>query len=180
MAAAEPKIALKNFVWTVSNQRSDPTINVTPGAAREGVYLLKCSDSVVTIHGTCARITFEQCNNCEVVYDSVLSSVEFIKSNGCKSTCNHQARGAMTHVLDSSVGCSVKLSTGVIAGRVFTARSKNSSIFVYNADIQLWENYPLPDDLEDGHQISHKFSTREKRVETSDVSREGPSGYIVY
>lgn len=42
------------------------------------VYLYKCADSTVTVKGKINSITLDSCKKTSVVFDSVVSAIEFI------------------------------------------------------------------------------------------------------
>lgn len=73
-----PKLELEGKKWMVEYFKNDPNIEVGKTTPNQSVYIFKCDGSTIKIHGKCNTIIMDNCKKSAIVFDSVVSSIEFI------------------------------------------------------------------------------------------------------
>lgn len=64
--------------WLIEYQKSNHNLLVDGAEMNNVVYLFKCTDSTITVKGKINSITLDSCKKTSVVFDSLVSSIEFI------------------------------------------------------------------------------------------------------
>jgi adenylyl cyclase-associated protein len=73
-----PKLTLEGRKWLVEYQNSQPQLVVTVNEMSESVHIYRCRDSVIVVKGKANSIILDSCIKTGVVFDDIVSSVEFI------------------------------------------------------------------------------------------------------
>lgn len=78
-AAAKPPVFTRDGKkWLIEYQKSNKNLIVENAEMNNVVYAFKCDDSQITVKGKINSIFFDSCKKCSVLFDSVVSSVEFV------------------------------------------------------------------------------------------------------
>lgn len=77
-AAKAPVFARDGKKWLIEYQKSNPNLLVENAEMNNVVYAFKCENSTITVKGKINSIFFDSCKKCSVLFDSVVSSVEFV------------------------------------------------------------------------------------------------------
>ncbi len=114
-AQKPPKLELEGKKWVVEYFKNNPNVAVEGLEVNQSVYVFRCEGSTVKVSGKCNNIIFDGCKKSAVVFDSVVSSIEFIN---CQSV---QMQASSTHFLSrmrfsSSNNLSLLLVSGAWAG----------------------------------------------------------------
>lgn len=73
-----PKFALEGRKWLVEYQNNQPQLIVNVNEMSESVHVYRCRDTVVIVKGKSNSIVLDSCIKVGVVFDDIVSSVEFI------------------------------------------------------------------------------------------------------
>ena len=73
-----PKLELDGKKWVVEYFKNNPNVVVEGAAVNQSVYVFRCEGSTIKVSGKCNNIIFDGCKKSAVVFDSVVSSIEFI------------------------------------------------------------------------------------------------------
>lgn len=73
-----PKFELEGKKWVIEYFKNNPNIEVDKTSTNQSVYIFKCEGSTIKVNGKCNNIIMDSCKKSAVVFDSVVSSVEFI------------------------------------------------------------------------------------------------------
>eukprot|EP01124_Arcella_intermedia_P032356 TRINITY_DN752_c0_g1_i1.p2 TRINITY_DN752_c0_g1~~TRINITY_DN752_c0_g1_i1.p2 ORF type:complete len:157 (-),score=40.31 TRINITY_DN752_c0_g1_i1:33-503(-) len=98
---------LKDNKWFVENvaNKQDIKLECNP---KQGVYISKVTDSVITIVGKANTIVAENVNKSGIIFDDIISTVEVINSKKLQV----QANGSIPSIaIDKSQGVTVFLQT---------------------------------------------------------------------
>jgi adenylyl cyclase-associated protein len=64
--------------WIIEYQKKNPNLVVEDAEMNNVVYMFKCEGSTLTVKGKINSIVIDSCKKCSVVFDSLVSSVEFV------------------------------------------------------------------------------------------------------
>ena len=79
VAANEPpRMELDGKKWNVEYFKNKQDIAINEVEVNQSVYVYKCEGSTVKVNGKCNNIIIDGCKKTAVVFESVVSSVEFI------------------------------------------------------------------------------------------------------
>ena len=73
-----PKLELEGKKWVVEYFKGNPNVAVEGVQPNQSVYAFKCEGSTIKVTGKCNNIILDSCKKTAVVFDNVVSSVEFI------------------------------------------------------------------------------------------------------
>lgn len=77
-AAKAPVFTRDGKKWLIEHQRSNPNLIVEDAEMNNVVYVFKCENSTITVKGKINSIFLDSCKKCSVLFDAVVSSVEFV------------------------------------------------------------------------------------------------------
>ncbi|CAG9818475.1 unnamed protein product, partial [Phaedon cochleariae] len=93
--------------WLIEHQKGRQDLVVEGAEMNNVVYLFKCENTTVTVKGKLNSITLDSCKKTSVVFDSLVSVVEFIN---CQSAQMQVLGKVPTISIDKTDGCQVYLS----------------------------------------------------------------------
>lgn len=64
--------------WIIEFHKNNPNIVVQDAEMNNVVYMFKCENSTLTVKGKLNSIQVDSCKKCNIVFDSLVSSVEFV------------------------------------------------------------------------------------------------------
>lgn len=64
--------------WLIEYQKSNPNLIVENAEMNNVVYAFKCENSTITVKGKINSIFLDSCKKCSVLFDAVVSSIEFV------------------------------------------------------------------------------------------------------
>ncbi len=73
-----PKLELEGKKWIVEHFKGNPNLSVEGAQVNQSVYVYRCEGSTLRVTGKCNNIIVDGCKKLAVVFDSVVSSIEFI------------------------------------------------------------------------------------------------------
>jgi adenylyl cyclase-associated protein len=111
------------------------------------ILISKCTNTTIVIKGKANAVTIENTNRLSIVVDSLVSSVDVVKSQNFAL----QVMGTIpTVLLDQLDGAQIYFSKDSIATRVFTSKSAGVNINVFAGDGGEDDDYkelPLPSQI---------------------------------
>ncbi|XP_052763812.1 adenylyl cyclase-associated protein 1-like [Mya arenaria] len=139
--AKPPVFELQQKKWTVEYQIGNKTMVIDDSNNKQTVYMYKCQDSTLQIKGKINSIVVDSCKKVAVVFDGVVSSIEFVNSQSVQA----QALGQCPTVsIDKTDGCQVYLSKESLNAEIVTAKSSEMNILVPGEDGDFKE-FALPE-----------------------------------
>lgn len=142
VAADKPPVfELQNKKWAVEYQKGNRNLVIDNTELKQTVYAFKCVDSTITVKGKINSIILDSCKKVGIVFDDVLSSLEFVN---CQSV-QGQVQGTMPTVsIDKTDGCMIYLSKDSLNCEIITSKSSEMNILVPKDDGDFTE-FPLPE-----------------------------------
>ncbi|XP_071653086.1 uncharacterized protein Capt isoform X2 [Temnothorax longispinosus] len=105
------------------------------------VYVFRCQDSTFTIKGKINSIVMDSCRKSSVVFDSLVSSIEFVN---CQSVQMQVLGKVPTISIDKTDGCQMYLSAESLAVELITSKSSEMNVMVPKANGD-YSEYPVPE-----------------------------------
>lgn len=103
--------------------------------------MFKCQDSTLQIKGKLNSIIVDSCKKVAVVFDDVVSSIEFVN---CQSVQAQVMGKCPTVSVDKTDGFMMYLSKDSLDAEIITAKSSEMNVLVPKADGD-FEEFPLPE-----------------------------------
>lgn len=127
-AAKPPVLELQNNKkWVVENQINNNKIEITETAINQTVYIYKCEKSTIQIKGKVNSIVVDTCKKVGVVFDDLVSSLEFINCQSVKG----QVIGTLPTVsIDKTDGAQIYLSEKSLQAEIVSAKSSEMNIVI--------------------------------------------------
>ncbi|KAI8438642.1 hypothetical protein MSG28_011068 [Choristoneura fumiferana] len=73
-----PVFARDGKKWLIEYQKGNPNLVVENAEMNNVVYMFRCRDSSLTVRGKVNGVVLDSCTKCAVVFDNLVSSVEFV------------------------------------------------------------------------------------------------------
>ncbi|KAI0863666.1 adenylate cyclase associated N terminal-domain-containing protein [Xylaria cubensis] len=159
-----PKKELAGNKWTIENyeKHSEPIeIEVSMSHA---VLISKCSHTTIILKGKANAVTIENSQRLSLVIDSLVSTVDVVKS----SNFALQVMGHLpTILLDQLDGAQIYLSKESISTRIFTSKSSSVNVNVLAGDDEDYVEIPLP------YQICSQYDEKKRTMVNEIVEHAG-------
>ncbi|ESO82922.1 hypothetical protein LOTGIDRAFT_109031, partial [Lottia gigantea] len=142
IAAKPPVLELQNGKkWLVEYQVDNKGIVIDQTQMKQTVYIFKCVNSTIQVKGKVNSIIMDSCKKCGVVFDDILSSMEFVN---CQSVQGQVVGKVNTVSVDKTDGCMIYLSKDSMGAEIVTAKSSEMNILIPTDDGDMKE-FPLPE-----------------------------------
>ncbi|KAJ8927866.1 hypothetical protein NQ314_019610 [Rhamnusium bicolor] len=148
--------------WLIEYQKGNQNLLVENAEMNNVVYLFKCQNSTVTVKGKINSITLDSCKKTSVVFDSLVSAIEFIN---CQSVQMQVLGKVPTISIDKTDGCQVYLSNDSLDVEIISSKSSEMNVLIPKSDGDYTE-IPVPE------QFKTKI-TDKKTLSTEIVENKG-------
>ncbi|KXJ95397.1 adenylyl cyclase-associated protein [Microdochium bolleyi] len=136
-----PKMELDGNKWTIENYEKHPTPIEIEAEMSQSVLISRCSQTTIVIKGKANAVTIENTQRLSLVIDSLVSTVDTVKS----SNFALQVMGTLpTILLDQLDGAQIYLSKESSSTRVFTSKSSGINVNVISGPDDDYKEIPLP------------------------------------
>ncbi|KAK6960044.1 adenylyl cyclase-associated protein 2 [Biomphalaria glabrata] len=136
-----PLIELQDKKWVVEYHKDNKNIILDNTEIKQTVYIYKCEGSVIQVKGKVNSIILDSCKKTAVVFDDLVSSVEFVN---CQSMQAQVTGRVPTLSIDKTDGCLVYLSPTSLDVEIVTAKSSEMNILVPQGDGD-YKEFALPE-----------------------------------
>ncbi|KAK9239711.1 adenylate cyclase associated N terminal-domain-containing protein [Lipomyces kononenkoae] len=144
-----PRIELEGTKWIVENFENNPEI-VVEAEISHGVFIHRCKNSTVKITGKFNTVTMNECNSTGLLVDTLVSSVDVIKS----SNFALQVTGKLPTIsVDQCDNGQIYLSKESVDVEIYSSKSSGLNVNIPDeAEDGDFKEQPLPE------QLLHKIS----------------------
>jgi len=156
-----PVFELQAKKWVVENQENNQNLLIEESSEsrEQTVYMFKCNNSMLQVKGKMNSITLDNCKKCGVVFEDLISTVEFINCQSVKA----QVNGAVPTVsIDKTDGCVVYLREQSMGTQIITAKSSEMNIAI-TKDNGDYTEFPVPE------QFKTEFDEATKKFKTTTM-----------
>lgn len=127
--------------WLIEHQKNNTGLVVDQAEMNNVVYVFKCENSTVTVKGKINSIFFDSCKKCSVLFDSVVSSVEFVN---CQSVQMQVLGHVPTISIDKTDGCQMYLSPDSKNVEIVSSKSSEMNVLLPKGNGDYTE-HPIPE-----------------------------------
>lgn len=127
--------------WLIEYQKGNQNLLVENAEMNNVVYLFRCENSTVTIKGKINSVVLDSCKKTSVVFDSVVSAMEFIN---CQSVQMQVMGKVPTISIDKTDGCQIYLSKDSLDVEIISSKSSEMNVLIPKADGDYTE-IPIPE-----------------------------------
>jgi len=136
-----PRMELDGKKWMIEYQKNQTNLIVSDTEMRQNVYIFKCEGSTIQVKGKVNSITLDSCKKTSLVFDSVVSAVEFIN---CQSVQMQVLTKVPTISIDKTDGCQIYLNSGSLDVSIVSAKSSEMNVLVPTTEGDFAE-FPIPE-----------------------------------
>ncbi|XP_011297992.1 adenylyl cyclase-associated protein 1 [Fopius arisanus] len=164
--ASQPIDKLPSFTrdgkkWFIEYQKGNKDLFIDNPGMQNVVYMYRCQDSILTVKGKINSIVIDSCHKSSIVFDSVVSSIEFVN---CQSIQMQVLGEVPTISIDKTDGCQMYLSPESLNVELITSKSSEMNVMVPTGNEDYTE-YPVPEQF--------KTTVNRKGLSTIPVSSLG-------
>ncbi|KAI5635593.1 adenylyl cyclase-associated protein 1 isoform X2 [Phthorimaea operculella] len=87
-----PVFARDGKKWLIEYQKGNPNLLVENADMNNVVYMYRCRDSAVTVKGKINGVVLDSCTKCAVLFDNLVSSVEFVNCQSVQMQISHSEK----------------------------------------------------------------------------------------
>lgn len=116
------------------------------------IYVFKCVNSTLTVKGKVNNVVFDSCKKCSLLFDSVVSSIEFVNCQSVQMQVSFfngfinykliwncllllQVLGKVPTIsIDKTDGCQMYLSSDSLAVEIVSSKSSEMNVLIPRAD----------------------------------------------
>lgn len=136
-----PKKELDGNKWTIENFEKEPEPIEIEATMSHTILISRCSNTTVIIKGKANAVTIENTNRLSLVVDSLVSTVDVVKSQNFAL----QVLGSIPTVLmDQIDGAQIYFSKESIATKIFSSKSAGINLNVISGPDDDYKEIPLP------------------------------------
>jgi len=127
--------------WNVENYSNNQEIKITETSMNQTVYIYGCDNCLITVEGKVNQITLDGCKKTSVVFESAISSLDFVNCKSCKAQVT---KVVPTINIDKTDGCLIYLSEETLSNlSVITSKSSEMNLAV--AEKEDVVEHPVPE-----------------------------------
>ncbi|KAH6635197.1 adenylate cyclase associated N terminal-domain-containing protein [Chaetomium sp. MPI-SDFR-AT-0129] len=141
-----PKKELDGKKWTIENYDKEPAPIEIEVSIAESVLISKVNSSTIILKGKANQVTIENTNRLSLVVDSLISTVDIVKSGNFAL----QVMGTIpTVLLDQVDGAQIYLSKESSATRLYSSKSSsiNLNVLAGDGEDEDYKEIPLPSQI---------------------------------
>ncbi|CAB4060179.1 CAP1_2 [Lepeophtheirus salmonis] len=133
-----PKFELDGKKWVVEFQKDNAGLIVRDTEVNQSIYAYKCEGCVLRVNGKINNIILDSCKKTSVVFDSLVSSCEFVNCQSIKM----QVMGKVPTIsIDKSDGCQMYLSEESYDVVIVSSKSSEMNVLISNGEDYV--EYPI-------------------------------------
>jgi len=126
-----PRLELDGKKWNVEYFNDNQNIVIDGAETNQSVYIFRCEKSTIKINGKCNNIMVDGCKKTAIVFDSVVSSIEFIN---CQSVQMQVLQTVPTITVEKTDGCQIFLSKEALGAEIVSAKSSEMNVSIPNGE----------------------------------------------
>jgi adenylyl cyclase-associated protein len=113
--------------WLIEYQKNNQNLVVEDAEMNNVVYFFKSEGSALTVKGKINSIVIDSCKKCSVVFDSLVSGVEFVN---CQSVQMQVLGKVPTISIDKTDGCQMYLCKDSLGVEIISSKSSEMNVLL--------------------------------------------------
>lgn len=159
-----PVKVLEGNKWTIEHYEKEPNPIEVEASLSHSILISKCNSSTIIVKGKANAVTIENTNRLNLVVDTLVSSVDVVKSQNFAL----QVMGTIpTVMMDSIDGAQIYFSKESTAAKIIHSKSAGINLNVISGPDDDYIEVPLPG------QISSYYDPEKKALVDEIVSHAG-------
>ena len=151
-----PVFELQDKKWKVEYQVNRNDLAIEDTDLKQTVYIYQCKECTITVKGKVNSIILDSCSRVGLLFDDVLSTVEFINSKSVQM----QVLGRVPTVsIDKTDGCQVYLSRKSLDTEIISSKSSSMNVLIPNERDDEFTEHPVPEQFKTVINPSRKLTT---------------------
>merc|ERR1711915_124211 len=123
---------LEGKKWLGEDQKKqDQPLEISDCEVNQSVYAFRCEGITIKVNGKVNNIVIDSCKKAAVVFESVVSSCEFVN---CQSVQMQVMGSVPTISVDKTDGCQMYLSKDDLAPEIISAKSSEMNVLIPKDD----------------------------------------------
>ncbi|XP_076276166.1 adenylyl cyclase-associated protein 1 isoform X1 [Lasioglossum baleicum] len=127
--------------WLIEYHKGNKNLLVENVEMNNVIYMFRCQDSTLVVKGKLNSIVMDSCRKSSVVFDSLVSSIEFVN---CQSVQMQVLGEVRTISIDKTDGCQMYLSPESVDCELISSKSSEMNLMVPKLGGDYVE-YPVPE-----------------------------------
>lgn len=141
-AVAKPPVFTRDGKkWMIEYQKNNTGLVVEQAEMNNVVYVFKCENSTITVKGKINSIVLDSCKKCSVLFDSLVSSIEFVN---CQSVQMQVLGHVPTISIDKTDGCQMYLTDESKNVEIISSKSSEMNVLLPKGNGDYTE-FPIPE-----------------------------------
>lgn len=128
--------------WLIEYQKGNTGLLVDGAEMNNVVYVFRCENSTITIKGKINSIFLDSCKKCSVLFDTVVSSIEFVN---CQSVQMQVLGHVPTISIDKTDGCQMYLNEQSKNVEIVSSKSSEMNVLLPKGASGDYTEYPIPE-----------------------------------
>ncbi|CRL04046.1 CLUMA_CG017159, isoform C [Clunio marinus] len=128
--------------WIIEYQKNNPNLIVDNAEMNNVVYMFKSENSTLTVKGKLNSIVIDSCKKCSVVFDSLVSSVEFVN---CQKIQMQVLGKVPTISIDKTDGCQMYLNRDTLNVEIVSSKSSEMNVMLPTPAGDDYVEMPIPE-----------------------------------
>ena len=142
VANKPPVFELVDKKWKIEYQQNKRPLVVDETDLKHTVYIYQCKECTINVKGKVNSILIDSCQRVDLLFDDVLSTVEFLNSKNVQM----QVLGRVPTVsIDKTDGAQVYLSRNSLDTEIVSSKSSAMNILVPNEHDDEYSEQPVPE-----------------------------------
>lgn len=127
--------------WLIENYENNHELVVEGAEMNNVVYMFRCMNCTLTVKGKINSIFMDSCRKSSVVFDTVISSAEFVN---CQSVQMQVLGNVPTISIDKTDGCQMYLSDKSLGVEIISSKSSEMNVMVPKGNGD-YSEFPVPE-----------------------------------
>ena len=141
-ANKKPVFELEEKKWKIEYQIKQNNLIIENTDIKQTVYVYQCNKCTVIVKGKVNSIIVDSCQRVDLLFDDVLSTVEFINSNNVQMQVMNKVP---TISIEKTDGCQVFLSKTSLDTEIVSSKSTSMNVLLPNETGDDYVEYPIPE-----------------------------------
>ena len=120
---------LEENKWRIEYQNKQHNLLVDKTEMKQTVYIYNCNECTFSVKGKVNTIIIDSCQRVDLLFENVLSTVEFINSNNVQMQVTDRVP---TVKIESTNGCQIYLSKSFADTDILSSKSTSMNVLIPN------------------------------------------------
>jgi len=135
-----PKFAREGVKWIVQHQVGNKSIEITDTNQKQTIYIYKCADSLIRVHGKVKHVAIDGCIKTGVIFEEAIAACEAVN---CTSLQIQVVEKVPSVAIDKCTGVQIFLSKSSLKAEIIVSKSSEMNLVIPKGDDTV--ELPIPE-----------------------------------